>query len=447
MRGSIGAALNPALAMDFAAAYGTLLSGGRILLARDSRSSSPLLSDAVAAALCSCGCEVADGGVMHAGMVHFLVPALGFDGALYISGGHQKAGWNSIIPIGSDGAHFNYISQRELFDLFHSRQFTFCRCSGLKKTAPVTKAERRKYWKFLAKVLDIGAISRAKLTIAADWCNGAGAAGAEEFGRLLGINLVSINDRPSGVLPRNPEPGSGCGSPLASLMTTLKADAGLIFNSDMSRMSLCPDGADYLLSEEYTLPLALDYLLPQTEHPGKVFTNICSSMMNDAVVKMHGGTLEKGKVGQSPVIDSMKVWHGDFGGEGSGSFTAAGAAENALWGFDGFFMAGKMIESIAREMKLSWRIRRLPKYFMQKVTLPCRQAHAYTKLRQLPDMYRDAVSSSTTDGWRFDWPDGFLSIRLSSTESLVRVISESKRERDCKRRAEYTLRFLSQSVG
>ena len=47
-------------------------------------------------------------------------------------------------------------------------------------------------------------------------------------------------------------------------------------------------------------------------------------------------------------------------------------------------------------------------------------------MRQLRLEFGEEVECSDLDGLRFDWPDGFLSLRLSTTDALLRLISESK---------------------
>lgn len=440
MRGEVGAGLTPDLALDFAAAYGSWCDGGKVLIGFDHRASAEMLSDAVISGLSCCGCQVVDGGAMHAGMMQFLVRELGFAGGLYLSGGHQRAGWNSIIPIDRDGSYFNDINQRELFDLYHGKRFRYVPSGALGRIVRLSGKKRDLYWDFLSASLDVAAIRRAKLTVAADFCNGAGALAAGKFRDILGIRLVAVNDKLSPLLPHSPEPGSRCGSPLGSLMKVLKADAGVIFNSDCSRMSLCEDGADRLLSEEYTFPVALDYLLGGSEKNRTVVTNICSSRMIDRVSARHGAKLEKVPVGQSSILDHMKSLGADLGGEGSGSFALA----DSVRGFDGLLMAGKIIESVAAGNRLSRTVGSMGRLYMKKLVVPCRKELAYVRARKMAGMF-DGARVTDFDGWRFDWPDGFLSVRLSGTEAVVRIISESERESFASGRAERARRFFEEN--
>lgn len=160
-------------------------------------------------------------------------------------------------------------------------------------------------------------------------------------------------------------------------------------------------------------------------------TNICSSRTIDDVVSRHGDVLEKGKVGQANVIDMMRSTGAVAAGEGSGSVTIHG-----MNGFDGFLMAGLLLEAIARRrIPLSSQVAALPRYEMVKQTIPCDSPHAYLLLRRLRDEFDDEAEVNDCDGLRFDWPDGFLSLRLSSTEGSLRLISEARSRETAQERA------------
>ena len=80
MRGKIGSGLTPAAASDFAAAFASFTGAGKVLVGCDPRTSSGMLKCAVTAALAGGGCEVIDGGILTAGIMHFLIPAGGYAG-------------------------------------------------------------------------------------------------------------------------------------------------------------------------------------------------------------------------------------------------------------------------------------------------------------------------------------------------------------------------------
>ena len=421
MRGKIGSGLTPAAASDFAAAFASFTGAGKVLVGCDPRTSSGMLKCAVTAALAGGGCEVIDGGILTAGIMHFLIPAGGYAGGILITGGHQAAGWNALIPLAPDGSYFDQLRQRELFDLYLGRRFEPVRASEVRPIRPLDSGELEAYWAFLGRNLDLAAIRGAELTLLGDFCNGSGARFAGRFASLLGIRLIGLNDVPCGTIPRDPEPRPRSASPIRSIVAPLGAAAGVVFNSDLSRMGIVTDSGEPL-SEELTYPLAADYLLEKNAPGATVVTNICSSRSVDDVVARHGARLERSRVGQAAVIDLARSTDAVLAGEGAGSFTTA-----ALRGFDGFLMAGLLLESIAvRGIPLSRQLASLPRYAMVKQAIPANSPNAYSMLRHMSREFGEEAEVSELDGLRFDWPDGFLSLRLSSTEASLRLISESK---------------------
>jgi len=422
IRGVIGAGLTPENAIDFACAFGTFTNGGKVVVALDTRFSSEMLHQAVVSGLQSCGCEVHDLGVAPAMLLSFAIPKLKADGALLIGGGHQRESWNSIVPWGANGAYLNSIQIRELFDIYYGRRFLTCDWNEIKKIVPVSKNIQKQYFDALCKVIDTKAIAAANFTVISDFCNGSGSYMEKEFASRLGLNSIPINNILSGVLPHDPEPRPHSAFQVQSLIKPLKSDIGFVFNSDMSRVSLVSDTGE-TLSEECTFPLGVDYLLEKSGKDGlRVISNICTSKTLDDIVARHNGILEKYTTGQSNIIDCMKESNAFISGEGSGSFTSS----EWLPSFDAFYVSALILEAMAVKNKtLSELVADLPRYHIVKKTITSSSMNAYNRIRALKNHFKDAKISEL-DGLRLDWEDGWVSLRASSTEQLIRLISESK---------------------
>ena len=421
IRGVIGAGLTPENAIDFACAFGTFADGGKVVVALDTRFSSEMLHQAVVSGLQSCGCEVHDLGIAPAMLMSFAIKKLKADGGLLIGGGHQQESWNSIVPWGANGAYLNNIQIRELFDIYYGRRFLTCAWHEIKKVVPVSKHIREQYFDALCKVVDTKAIASAKFTVISDFCNGSGSILGKEFAARFGLNLIPINNILSGVLPHDPEPRPHSAFQVQSLMKPLKSDAGFVFNSDMSRVSLVSNTGE-TLSEECTFPLGVDYLLEKAGKEGlRVVSNTCTSKTLDDVVARHSGILEKHTTGQANIIDYMKEINAFISGEGSGSFTSS----DWLPGFDALYISTVILEAMAKKQKtLSELIAELPRYHIVKKTIKSSSMNAYNRIRALKNHFNDAEICEI-DGLRLDWKDGWVSMRASSTEQFIRLISES----------------------
>jgi len=430
MRGEVGSGLTPELAIDYASALGTYLDGGRVVVGRDSRISSNMLYHAVSSALISAGCEVIDAALCPAPLLQFLVPHLKADGGMLLGAGHHPAGWNAIVPLAANGAYLNSIQNQELLDIYHSHNLLNCPWDKVGTEEPVPKTAVTAYLDHLGKHFNLKAIGQAKFKVVVDFCNGTGPILAGGFQERMGIEIIPVNDQPSGILPHDPEPRPRSGIQVQSLVKHLQADVGFVFNSDMSRVAMVMNDGE-TLSEEYTFPLFADHALGRLGKPATAVTNWCTTRTLDDVVSRHGGTLDKAKVGQAFIIDRMQEMEALIAGDGSGSVALHGIGP----AFDSYAAMAMILEAMAlRQSSSSELMAGLPRYHIVKRKVDCPSAHAYTLLRRLRDHFPEA-SLSEEDGFRFDWQDGWIHLRAAMTEPIIRMIVEWKTPEEAEERA------------
>jgi phosphomannomutase len=427
LRGFAGESLTPEVVIDFAAAFGTFLDGGSVLVGRDTRLSSPMVHAGVVAGLQSAGCEVLDLGICPTPVVQFTVPLRQAAGAIAISGGHMRPGWNALTLLGADGGFVDPVSGEAVLDVFHARDF---RRADWRHLGAATSVEdwQEPYLEALGGFLDTDAIRRAGFTVVIDPVNGAGCRLLAPFARRLGFRLIPVNAEESGHMARDPEPRPRNARQVASVMPLVQAHAGFVTSSDLGRVSLVTEDCE-TASEEYTFPLIADHVLGGTA--GAVVTNCCTTRMVDDVVRGHASRMVKTAVGQACVMAALADEQGVVGGEGNGSV----AVPRFSRAFDGLLTIGLVLEDLARRGgTLSGRLRELPRYHMVK-----RLVHAETRrcYRALEDLQRDADwtdggRSDATDGLRVEWEDGWVHVRASRTEPMIRITSESS----CRTRAD-----------
>ncbi len=441
VRGFVGQSLTPKVVMDFASAFGTFVEGGRVLLGRDTRYSSPMIHAAVVSSLVSCGCEVLDFGVCPTPLLQFSVKPHGAAGAVSISGGHNGMGWNALTLIGADGAVLEPASGETVLDTFHAGGFLRRDPAGLGQVRPMVDFFAP-YLQSLGALVNLAAIRKAGFTVLIDPVGGAGCSFLEEFARALGVHLVAINGQPSGYLPRDPEPRPRSALQMASFIRHVKGHVGFVLSSDLGRLSLVTEAGEPA-SEEYTFPLLARHVLGKRRGP--VVTNCCSSRMVDDVAAVAGVPVVKTDVGQAFVMARVADEQAVIGGEGSGSV----ALPDFHPGFDGFLMMALTLEAMAESgQPLSALVGSMPKYHMVKKRLACGSREAYRALQlflaRVPEF--NALHLDLTDGVRLDWEDGWLHARASHTEQLIRVISEARVRAVAERRADDVLRLIGQGT-
>lgn len=420
IRGAVGTALTCQLAIRYASAFGTWLDGGTVGVAIDSRTSSPMFKAACLSGLLSCGCNVMDFGVCPAPVLHFAVRKLGLDGGLLIGPGHHQAGWNAIVPFSSRGSCLSPIQSQEMLDIYHGGIFSSAKWNRIGRILPAPPSILDEYVEDLAGLVDVGAIADRHFRVVMDFCNGSGSVLRERITDRFGIDSVPINDILSGSLPHDPEPRPRSSAQEKSIMLPLHADAGFVFSSDAGRVAIVTDTGE-TLSEEYTVPIVADNLLAKSPKGAVVVTNWCSTKTLDMVVASHGGVICKGQTGEAYTIDLMFEKNAILAGEGSGSVAVA---SSGTYGFDGFAAMILTLESMALKRKRSSEIAGdLPRWHITKLSIPCQSFKAYSALRSLTGLFPDAVMTEC-DGLRFDWPDGWVHVRMSMTEPILRMIFE-----------------------
>ena len=422
MRGVAGTGLTPHNVIAYASAVGTYFSGGRIAVGMDSRISSKMYRDATVSGLLGCGAEVIDAGICPAPMLHHLVCREHLSGAVLIGAGHHQAGWNAVVPLSSRGSCFTRLQTQELLGIYHSGIYRTVPWNAIGKIHPCPEGLAASYLDLLCTLVNAERIAACRFKVIADFCNGSGSVLAEAFAERFGVELIPINQVLSGVLPHDPEPRPRTAMQVQSLIKVLNADIGFVFNSDMSRASIVTDSGE-TLSEEYSFPIVADHVLHRAGAETGVVSNCCTTRTLDDIVRMRGGVLFKGKVGQAHTIDLMFETGAVLSGDGSGSIALA----RGVPGFDGFLLMALVLESMACSSETSSRLAsRLPRYHIIKRAVPCSSSHAYSVLRSLRgSLFPDAVFSEE-DGLRFDWPEGWVHLRASMTEPIVRMIVEWK---------------------
>lgn len=441
VRGFVGESLTPRVVMDLSAAFASFVDGGRVLIARDTRYSSPMFHSASISSLLACGCEVVDFGVCPTPMLQFSVPAFRARGAVSISGGHTGMGWNALTLIGGDGAFLGPDGGEAVLDRYHATDFAYA--DPARMGAVVAQPDFASgYFRRLSQLVDVPAIRAAGFTVLIDPVAGAGCPFIEEFARTLGFRLVAINGEPSGYLPREPEPRPRSALQLAAFIRHVRGSVGFVLSSDMGRLSVVTEDGEPA-SEEYTFALVASHVLKRSKGP--VVTNCCTTRMIDDLARENGVELLKTQVGQAFVMSKLTDEAGVIGGEGSGS----AAVPRFSPAFDGFVMMALILEAMALTGRSSAElVRTLPRYHMVKRRIACGSRQAYRAI----ELFHAATgtfrpeSVNLTDGVRLDWADGWLHARASHTEQLIRVISEARDRAVAEQRAEESLRILGQGT-
>jgi len=152
-------------------------------------------------------------------------------------------------------------------------------------------------------------------------------------------------------------------------------------------------------------------------------TNISTTRAVDDVAKQYGGTVVRTPVGQSYISEAMVEHRAVIGGEGNGGV----AVPRVLCSHDAAAAQGLILEHMARTgATLRALIDDLPAYAMLKHDVPVKPSALYSVLQGFRDeVERESLPSDASDGTVVSFDDGWVHVRASQTESMIRVIAEA----------------------
>ena len=431
VRGIVGEAFTPELAVSFAQAFATYLDGGRIVTCRDTRPSGPMVHAAVCAGLLAAGCEVVDLGICPTPSMQLAVKSLNADGGIAITAGHNPAPWNALKFVRSDGLYLNATQGEELLDIYHQGEFLKSRWDTIK-----TSIEHRNVLEHhiekLRGAFDVEKIRSRRLTVAVDCCNGGCALLIPRWLEELGCEVLALNDDITAPFPHSPEPKPETMAQLRAIVKAGDADIGFAHDTDGERLGIVTELGEPL-SEELTLPLAAK--IRWEKSIGPVVTNVSTGTRVDRLAKRYGATVIRTPVGQAYISEAMLEHAAVLGGEGSGGV----AVPEVHATHDSAAAIGIILERLAHDgEKISGLVSELPQVTMVKYNLEVEPNRLYSLLQNFRlQVEREKLDCDLSDGIKVSLADGWIHARASNTESMIRIIAEAEDLRRARRLADW----------
>ncbi|MFN2578765.1 MAG: phosphoglucosamine mutase [Pyrinomonadaceae bacterium] len=427
VRGIVGETFTPEVSVGFAQAFATYLDSGRILICRDTRPSGPMVRSAVVAGLLAAGCEVIDLGICPTPSLQLAVTWLKADGGIAVTAGHNPSPWNALKFVRSDGLYLDPQQAEELLDIYHQGEFVKATWN---KIQPAIKYQDpiEHHIELLKRAFDVEIIKRRHLKVAVDCCNGACSLLIPRWLAELGCEVLAINDDPNGIFPHRPEPTPATMAQLSALVKAGHADIGFAHDADGERLGIVTELGERL-SEELAVALATRIRCDQG--PGTIVTNVCTTGAIEQVAVRYESSVVRTPVGQTYISEAMFEHGAVLGGEGSGGVTVP----QVHLTHDSAAALGLILEGLARLGEtVSELVGQLPILFMLKHNIAVEPNHLYSVLQDFRVAIEgEQLTYDLTDGIKVELPGGWVHVRASNTESLIRVIVEAENESNARR--------------
>lgn len=405
---------------------------GKIIVGRDARISGPMMQNLVVGSIMSMGFDVIDIDLATTPTVEIAVTNENANGGLILTASHNPKQWNALKLLNEKGEFLNGAEGERVMEIGDKNEMQFAEVDDLGQHLKIADYTEKHIQQILdLDLVDVKAIKKANFTVAVDAVNSVGAIAIPQLLKALGVNnTLELYCEPNGHFPHNPEPLPENLEEISTLMREEKADIGFVVDPDVDRLAIVnSDGT--MFGEEYTLVAVADYVLQKQK--GNTVSNMSSSRALADITKKHGGSYSASAVGEVNVVATMKETNAVIGGEGNGGVILP----ELHYGRDALVGVALMLSYMAQSGKSALELKAsYSQYVISK-----------NKIQLTPEIDVDAIllrvakkysdyPVSTIDGVKIDFEEGWVHLRKSNTEPIIRVYSESKTEEDANKLAQ-----------
>jgi len=446
VRGIANEKITPKFALKIGAAFGTVLKReGRenptVVVGRDTRVSGVMLKNALISGLLSTGCNVIDVGVAPTPAIQWATDHFNADGGAVITASHNPPEYNGIKLLEPNGMGLKKEREAVVEEVFFKEDFERARWDeiGEVREERITKP----YIEAIRARVDVEVIKKRRPFVVVDTSNGAGSLTLPYLLRELGCKVVSVNAHPDGHFPaRNPEPNEENLREFMEIVKALGADFGVAQDGDADRAVFIDENGRFIQGDR-TFALVADAVLRE-RGGGLLVTTVATSNLLDDVARRNNARVMRTKVGDLIVARALLEHNGTIGGEENGGVIFP----DFVLGRDGAMTTAKIAEIFAKSGKrFSELIDELPRYYQIKTKRHV-EGDRHAIVRRVAELAKTrGYTMDTTDGTKIIFPDGWVLVRASGTEPIIRIFSEAKSEEKAKEYLELGLKLLDEAVG
>lgn len=422
--GSPGEGLTPPDVVKFATGYAGWIQEAtgqprpKVVVGRDARLSGELVRDLLVGTLNAAGVDVIDLGLSTTPTVELAVPQERADGGIILTASHNPRQWNALKLLDASGEFLSAAAGERVLELSDAPgQYSEVDAIG-RVTHRTDWMEKHVEHALALDLVDAEAVRANRFKVAVDAVNSSGGIILPMLLEALGCEVVQVHCEPTGQFAHNPEPLPAHLKDLCEAVVAQGCDLGISVDPDVDRLAFVGEDGSWF-GEEYTLVAVADYVLSKT--PGNTVSNMSSTRALRQVTESRGGRYVASAVGEVNVVKAMKETDAVIGGEGNGGviYPASHCGRDAVVGAALF-----LTHLAASGARVSALRRSYPDWFMSKDKLDLPAVDVEQALKQLMMAHPEA-DVNTLDGVKFDLDEGWVHLRKSNTEPIIRVYAEA----------------------
>ena len=420
VRGLANVDLTPLLACKVGSAVATHAKAKKAVVARDTRVSGCMLEDALVSGLLSSGTDVLLAGMVPTPVLAYAAKALGADVGFMLTASHNPPQYNGIKVFNGDSLSYTDEDQNAVEKIVAEENFALADWRSLGKTIPVDAGQV-----YMEMALKAVTLKRQWRVVVDPGC-GATFNVAPAMLKAMGCKVTALNAQPDGYFPaRKSEPTAESLQDLANVVKTLGADVGIAFDGDGDRVAFVDEKGDFV-NFDRSLAAYVAYALKRSGG-GTVVTNVEASMCVETMAERYGGKVVRTRVGDIYISEAIKKVGAVFGGEPCGAWVHP----QHHYCPDGLLSAALFLKALEDDGKsASEFVGMVPEYITLRKNVACKNELKHKVVEKIVDNLRLAFPRysdfSTVDGVRLALKNGWLLIRASGTEPLIRLTVEGE---------------------
>ena len=417
VRGPVGDTVDGALGVSIGRAVG--VNTERVVLGRDPRDSGRALADAVAAGLQESGTDVLEAGVESTPTIARAIRPWDADAGIIVTASHNPPQDNGFKLWTPSGQAYPPDRQAEIADRIRREDYDLAPANDHGIRRQLSDPAEPHYQALVATGRETANRTDgdlATLSVIVDIGNGAGGITADVL-YDLGCEVTTLNAQPDGRFPGRPsEPTADNCQALQRTVTQLDADLGIAHDGDADRMMAVADDGTFLQGDQL-LAVFTQAFAAAGSH---VAVPIDTSMIVDDAARSVGASVVHTPVGDVHVAERARADDVTFGGEPSGAWIFP---DETLCP-DGPLAAVKLA-TLAAARPLSDRLTDIDAQPIRRTTIETeRKSAVMDRVAELTQSMEG--ERSTLDGVRLDRDDGWMLIRASGTQPLIRITAEAR---------------------
>lgn len=395
-----------------------------LIVGRDARISGDKINKLVCSTLQLMGVDVIDLGLSTTPTVEMAVIQQHADAGIIITASHNPMQWNALKLLNNRGEFISGAEGKELLEIIDKQDFIY---SDIKNIGSYTAYNNaiNDHIEAIMKLplVDARAIAKADLSVIVDCVNSTGGIALKPLLERLGVTKIKLlYGEPTGIFPHNPEPIPEHLSEISNEMKRHDYDVGFVVDPDVDRLAIVKEDGEMFV-EEYTLVAVADYILQNEK--GNTVSNLSSSRALRDVSQRYGVEYNAAAVGEVNVVAKMKETNAIIGGEGNG-----GVIYPALhYGRDALVGVALFLSYMAKSKKSCSAIRaQYPAYCISKNKIELQPSmNVKHILDSIAEDYKQ-YEVNRIDGVKIDFDNGWVHLRTSNTEPIIRIYAEAGTE-------------------